>query len=151
MWAASGHADRGWQSVERQYKKKRRSRRPTKFRFVNTHLEAFGDPTIRGRIRQGADQQKGALNTKKRVILVGDLNSALGVPHEVGDGFASGTDGDQLAFKTQKRAGMKDYGTMGDFTCCYGTPLDINEAPFDHTIDHVLANKKAKAKLIEAS
>ena len=85
-----------------------------------------------------------------RTILVGDLNSALGVPHEVGTGFNSGDDGDQLAFKALQAFGMKDYGTGGDFTCCYGSALDIMEAPFDHTIDHVLANKKAKAKRIKA-
>ncbi len=85
-----------------------------------------------------------------RAILVGDLNSALGVPHEVGTGFNSGNDGDQLAFKALAAFGMKDYGTGGDFTCCYGSALDIDEDPFDHTIDHVLANKKAKAKLLKA-
>ncbi len=142
-------ADRGWLSVDAKYKKNRKSK-ATKFRFVNTHLEAFGDPTIKEAQAKELTKNGGPLKTKMRAILVGDLNSALLDPHEVGDGGNSGDDGDQLAFKALQAFGMKDYGTMGDFTCCYGTPLDINEAPFDHTIDHVLANRKAKAKLLKA-
>jgi hypothetical protein len=142
-------ADRGWLSVDAKYRKNKKSK-PTKFRFVNTHLEAFGDPTIKEAQAKELTQKGGPLKTKMRAILVGDLNSALGVPHEVGTGYNSGTDGDQLAFKALKKFGMKDYGTMGDFTCCYGSALDINEDPFDHTIDHVLANKKAKAKRLKA-
>ncbi|MGB3098076.1 MAG: hypothetical protein WBB30_02165 [Solirubrobacterales bacterium] len=142
-------ADRGWQSVDAKYKKNKKSK-PVKFRFVNTHLEAFGDPTIKEAQAKELTQKGGPLKTKMRTILVGDLNSALGVPHEVGTGFNSGDDGDQLAFKALQAFGMKDYGTGGDFTCCYGSALDIMEAPFDHTIDHVLANKKAKAKRIKA-
>jgi endonuclease/exonuclease/phosphatase family metal-dependent hydrolase len=142
-------ANRGWLSVDAKYQKNKKSK-PTKFRFVNTHLEAFGDPTIKEAQAKELTKKGGPLKTKMRAILVGDLNSALLNPHEVGDGGNSGTDGDQLAFKALKKFGMKDYGTGGDFTCCYGTPLDINEAPFDHTIDHVLANKKAKAKRLKA-
>ena len=142
-------ADRGWLSVDAKYKKNKKSK-PTKFRFVNTHLEAFGVPTIKEAQAIELTKNGGPLKTKMRAILVGDLNSALLDPHEVGDGGNSGNDGDQLAFKALQAFGMKDYGTMGDFTCCYGSALDINEAPFDHTIDHVLANKKAKAKRIKA-
>ena len=142
-------ADRGWQSVDAKYKKNKKSK-PVKFRFVNTHLEAFGEPTIKEAQAKELTKKGGPLKTKMRTILVGDLNSALGVPHEVGTGFNSGDDGDQLAFKALQAFGMKDYGTGGDFTCCYGSALDIMEAPFDHTIDHVLANKKAKAKRIKA-
>ncbi len=142
-------AKRGWLSVDAKYKKNKKSK-PMKFRFVNTHLEAFGDPTIKEAQAIELTKNGGPLKTKMRTILVGDLNSALGVPHEVGTGFNSGDDGDQLAFKALKVFGMKDYGTGGDFTCCYGTPLDINEARFDHTIDHVLANKRAKAKRLKA-
>ncbi|MGB6423667.1 MAG: hypothetical protein WBF18_00150, partial [Solirubrobacterales bacterium] len=140
---------RGWQSVDAKYKKNKKSK-PVKFRFANTHLEAFGEPTIKEAQAKELTQKGGPLKTKMRTILVGDLNSALGVPHEVGTGFNSGDDGDQLAFKALQAFGMKDYGTGGDFTCCYGSALDIMEAPFDHTIDHVLANKKAKAKRIKA-
>ena len=116
-------ADRGWLSVDAKYKKNKKSK-PTKFRFVNTHLEAFGDPTIKEAQAKELTQKGGPLKTKMRAILVGDLNSALGVPHEVGTGFNSGNDGDQLAFKALAAFGMKDYGTGGDFTCCYGSALD---------------------------
>ena len=138
-------ADRGWLSVEASVKGKKKAK-PNKFRFVNTHLEAFGDPTIKEAQAKELTEDKGALKTKKPVILVGDLNSGLLKPHEVGDGGNSGNDGDQLAFKALKDFGMKDYGTKGEFTCCYGSPLDIGEEPFDHTIDHVLGNKALKAK-----
>jgi hypothetical protein len=162
-------AARGWQSVTAKYKKvkgkgkkssasgkkgkKRKGKKviTTKFRFVNTHLEAFGDPA-ESKYRQGQElaDEKGALNTKKAVVLVGDLNSALLNPHQVGDGGNSGIDDDQLAFKAILGAGMKDYGTKGDFTCCYGSGLMADEDPFDHTIDHILANKKAKVKKSKA-
>lgn len=141
--------NRGWQSVDAKYTKNKKSK-SVKFRFVNTHLEAFGEPTIKEAQAKELTKKGGPLKTKMRTILVGDLNSALLKPHEVGDGGNSGDDGDQLAFKALKAFGMKDYGTGGDFTCCYGSALDIMEAPFDHTIDHVLANKKAKAKRIKA-
>ena len=143
-------AARGWQSVQAKYKKKKgkgKKKRVTKtgFRFVNTHLEAFGDPA-EAKFKQGEEltQQKGALNTKKPVILVGDLNSGLAKPHEIGDSAISGTDDDQLAFKVIKKSGMRDYGAVQ--SCCYPSALDDPSFIFDHTVDHVLANKKAKVK-----
>ena len=58
--------DRGWARSRRTIGKR-------KFRFVNTHLEAFGDPKIRE--AQAKELTKGPLKTKEQVILVGDLNS----------------------------------------------------------------------------
>ena len=142
-------ADRGWLSVEAKYKKNKKTK-PLKFRFVNTHLEAFGDPTIKEAQAKELTKKGGPLKTNKRAILVGDLNSGLLHPHQVGDAGNSGTDGDQLAFKALKAFGMKDYGSGDEYTSGYGPALMIDEPPFDHTIDHVLANKKAKAKLIKA-
>ncbi len=40
------NAKRGWLSVEATYRKSTKTRK-NKFSFVNTHLEAFGDPKIR--------------------------------------------------------------------------------------------------------
>ena len=60
--------DRGWTSVEASVGKR-------KFRFVNTHLEAFGDPKIRE--AQAKELTKGPLKTTTQVVLVGDLNSGI--------------------------------------------------------------------------
>ena len=64
--------DRGWASVEAQSKG---GKGRSKFRFVDTHLEAFGDPTIRE--AQAKELTEGPLDTRKQVILVGDLNSGI--------------------------------------------------------------------------
>ena len=41
----------------------------SKFRFINTHLEAFGDPTIRE--AQAKELIAGPPSTNKQVVLVG--------------------------------------------------------------------------------
>ena len=138
-------ADRGWLSVEAKVKGEEEGE------AEQVPLRQHAPRGVRrsddqGGPGEGADRGEGRLKTKKPVILVGDLNSGLLNPHEVGDGGNSGNDGDQLAFKALKGFGMKDYGTKGEFTCCYGSPLDIGEEPFDHTIDHILGNKALKAK-----
>jgi hypothetical protein len=140
---------RGWQSVEAKYKKKGQKAVP--FRFVNTHLEAFGEPTIKEAQAKELVAPGGPMNTKRRAILVGDINSGLADPHEVGDGRNSGTNGDQLAFKALLAGGLKDRGSGGEYTSGYDAILDSTAGKFDHTIDHVLTNKKAKAKLIKAT
>ena len=130
-------AKRGWLSVEAKYQKSKKHK-PTKFRFVNTHFEAFGDPSIRE--DQAKELVKGPLKSKGRVVLVGDLNSGLANPHKVfGD--------DRLAFQAIRKAGYKDLGTVQ--SCCYPSALDDPLFTFDHTVDHVMANKKAKAKKLK--
>jgi hypothetical protein len=67
--------DRGWVSVEASVPRPRvPGARPrlSRFRFIDTHLEAFGDPTIRE--AQAKELIAGPLKTRKQVILVGDLN-----------------------------------------------------------------------------
>lgn len=121
-------SDRGWISVEAR-------RKGRKFRFVNTHLEAFGDPAIRE--AQAKELRGEALRTRKRgrrgkrkqVILVGDLNSGLAGKHRVfGD--------DQLAFRVLKRFKMRDRGAVQ--SCCYPSALNDPSFTFDHTVDHVM-------------
>jgi endonuclease/exonuclease/phosphatase family metal-dependent hydrolase len=112
--------DRGWVSVEARYKRKR-------FRFVDTHLEAFGDPTIRE--AQAKELTEGPLDTRKQVILVGDLNSGIARHNE------PERPGDDLAFRALADFGMKDNGAIQ--SCCYDSLFDAN-AVFDHTVDHVL-------------
>ena len=112
--------DRGWASVEASVGKR-------KFRFVNTHLEAFGDPKIRE--AQAKELTKGPLKTKTQVVLVGDLNSGIGRHNE------PEKPGDDLAFKALDKFGLKDNGARQ--SCCFGSLFDPN-ATFDHTVDHVL-------------
>jgi len=111
----------------------------SKFRFINTHLEAFGDPTIRE--AQAKELIAGPANTNKQVILVGDLNSGLPDPHNVGN--LPGQDpNDPLAFQAFVEAGFKDNGARQ--SCC-DDPLDPNRV-FDHTVDHVLTKPGLKTK-----
>jgi endonuclease/exonuclease/phosphatase family metal-dependent hydrolase len=112
--------DRGWTSVEG-------TLRGRKFRFVNTHLEAFGDTAIRE--AQAKELTKGPLDTRTQVILVGDLNSGVArhkQPEQLGD---------DLAFRAIAGFGFKDNGARQ--TCCYDNLFDP-AAVFDHTVDHVL-------------
>jgi endonuclease/exonuclease/phosphatase family metal-dependent hydrolase len=122
--------DRGWASVEARLGKK-------KFRFVDTHLEAFGDPKIRE--AQAVELTKGPLKTKRQVILVGDLNSGTTRHNEPEQ------PGDQLAFEALAAFGMHDNGAVQ--SCCYSNLFDPNDV-FNHTVDHVLSKpglKKVRA------
>ena len=116
--------DRGWASVEARIKGR-------KFRFVDTHLEAFGDPTIRE--AQAKELTKGPLDTRRQLILVGDLNSGLARHNE------PERPGDDLAFKALAGFGMHDNGAVQ--SCCYDSLFDP-AAAFDHTVDHVLTKPR---------
>jgi endonuclease/exonuclease/phosphatase family metal-dependent hydrolase len=113
--------DRGWTSVEARIGSR-------KFRVVNTHLEAFGDPKIRE--AQAKELTKGPLKTSEQVILVGDLNSGDARDNE------PEKPGDELAFAALTRFGMKNNGARQ--SCCYENLFDP-ALLFDHTVDHVLS------------
>lgn len=118
--------DRGWASVEARVGKRT-------FRFVDTHLEAFGDPAIRA--AQARELIKGPLKVKKQVVLVGDLNSGVARHNE------PEKPGDDLAFRALEKFGLKDNGARQ--SCCFGSLTDPT-ATFDHTVDHVLSKPALK-------
>jgi endonuclease/exonuclease/phosphatase family metal-dependent hydrolase len=120
--------ERGWVSVEARVG-------AFEFRFVNTHLEAFGDPTIRE--AQAKELIAGPLNTAKQVILVGDLNSGVERHNE------PERPGDDLAFRALEGFGMTDNGAVQ--TCCYSDLFDATQV-FDHTVDHVLSKPGLETK-----
>ncbi len=137
-------ADRGWLSVEAEVTPQKGSpsgaqqgkgQEPFRFRFVNTHLEAFGDPTIREAQAKELFAPGGPLQSTEPVVLVGDLNSGLEDPHRI---FG----GDQLAFQALLGFGMKDYGAVQ--SCCYPSALNDPSFTFDHTVDHVMVKPDAK-------
>jgi endonuclease/exonuclease/phosphatase family metal-dependent hydrolase len=113
--------DRGWTSAEASVGKR-------KFRFVNTHLEAFGDPKIRE--AQAKELTKGPLKSSGQVILVGDLNSGDKKDNE------PEKPGDELAFAALTKFGFKNNGARQ--SCCYQNLFDP-AGVFDHTVDHVLS------------
>jgi endonuclease/exonuclease/phosphatase family metal-dependent hydrolase len=120
--------DRGWISVEANVG-------AFDFRFVNTHLEAFGSPTIRE--AQARELIAGPLTTPKQVILVGDLNSGVERHNE------PERPGDDLAFRALEAFGMTDNGAVQ--SCCYSDLFDATQV-FDHTVDHVLTKPGLETK-----
>jgi endonuclease/exonuclease/phosphatase family metal-dependent hydrolase len=115
--------ERGWLSMEAKV-----GASGTEFRFVNTHLEAFGADTIREAQAMELFAPGGPLNTDEQVILAGDLNSGTAARHNI-----QGTD--QLAFQALLGFGMTDNGAI--HSCCYSDLFDPTQV-FDHTVDHVL-------------
>ena len=114
---------RGWVSTEATVGKT-----STRFRFIDTHLEAFGDPTIREAQAKELFAPGGPLDTGEQVILVGDLNSGTEARHNIHGA-------DQLAFLALQGFGMNDNGAVQ--SCCYSDLFDPTQV-FDHTVDHVL-------------
>ena len=120
-----------------------------KFRFINTHLEAF----LPGpRLAQAEElvAKGGPTRTKLPTILVGDMNSdAKGDP----DGA-----GDPAAYKVIRKGGFKDAWTQikkGDkgYVCCLKRETADDPPPFpaDHRIDHIFTKQgKAKIKGVKA-
>ncbi len=123
---------RGWLSVEAGFGGRNDDQR--QFRFVNTHLEAFGEDTIREAQAKELFAPGGPLDTQKQVILVGDLNSGTEARHNIHDT-------DQLAFLALQGFGMKDNGAVQ--SCCYSDLFDPTQV-FDHTVDHVLTKPGLK-------
>jgi endonuclease/exonuclease/phosphatase family metal-dependent hydrolase len=134
------NVDRGWTSADVKVRK------APKFRFVNTHLEAFGEPTIREAQAKELVAPGGPLaNSKKRAILVGDLNSD--------DDTTFGDD--PLAYNALKAAGLKDRGTQKPMSCCVKSDIltaDMgSRSDFDHYIDHVMTNQPKKVRKLASS
>jgi endonuclease/exonuclease/phosphatase family metal-dependent hydrolase len=132
---------RGWVSVDAKVKGSKKIR-GTKFHFVDTHLESFGDPAIREAQARELFADGGPLVTKKQVIAVGDFNSG-GPEDKVGPPFT--TAGDEGAYNALTQDfGMTNLGTRQ--TCCYPDVFQpiIGDYRFDHTVDHVFAKPKVK-------
>jgi Endonuclease/Exonuclease/phosphatase family len=133
--------DRGWESVEAKVKGGKKSKGAS-FRFVNTHLESFGDPMIREDQARELFAKGGPLKTNKQVVFLGDINSG-GPKDKVGTGFT--TPGDEGAYDAlTKDFGMTNLGTRQ--TCCYPDVFEdvIGNYRFDHTVDHVMTKPKLK-------
>jgi endonuclease/exonuclease/phosphatase family metal-dependent hydrolase len=132
-----------------------------KFRFVNTHLEAF-DNQATNHANTGADVGNGAIREAQAkelfkaggpatgtrpVILVGDLNSDTKTEVKPGDG---------LAYRALLGAGFAERSTSRPLGCClHGDLLTTSGggklADFNHKVDHVMTNAPRKIKLVSSS
>jgi endonuclease/exonuclease/phosphatase family metal-dependent hydrolase len=143
---------RGWTAVDAKIK----GSTSKKFRFVNTHLEAFdssgqnpgsdGNTYGRGDIRAAQASQlfaAGGPATGKIVILVGDINS---------DDDTVQPNGDQNAYNALLAGGFSERSTANPLSCCLDDPnlVSGSAADFDHQVDHILTNSR-KVKLVNSS
>jgi endonuclease/exonuclease/phosphatase family metal-dependent hydrolase len=124
---------RGWTAVDMSWRGRR-------FRFVNTHLEAF---LASARQAQAAELvvRGGPANHSLPVILVGDLNSD-----------PQGRDnGDPVPYQTLASFGFRDawdlvHGSRLANSCCTNQEniKDPPPAPFDHHVDHILVKPRMR-------
>jgi Endonuclease/Exonuclease/phosphatase family len=121
--------ERGWTQVDA------RVRGSDWFRFVNTHLEAFGDPAIREAQAKELVAPGGPATGDLPVILVGDLNSD--------DDTVQG--GDRLAYQALLDAGFTERSTASPLSCCLDTDILTDNlgsvSDFDHQVDHVMTSE----------
>jgi endonuclease/exonuclease/phosphatase family metal-dependent hydrolase len=148
---ASVDVTRGWTAVDASVGKSR------KFRFVNTHLEAFDNATSNhtnketdvgnGQIREIQAKELfasgGPATGKLPVVLLGDLNSDTKTEVKPGDG---------LAYAALTGAGFVERATSNPLGCCLNASVLTqggggSAADFDHKVDHVMTNKPNKVKL----
>jgi endonuclease/exonuclease/phosphatase family metal-dependent hydrolase len=135
---------RGWTALDAKV------RGSQKFRFVNTHLEAFDPasqvPSIRALQAGELVAKGGPASTSLPVILLGDLNSDNDTVEP----------GDRQAYQALVKAGMRERSTNKPLGCCLKSSLLAvgsggSVADFDHQVDHVMTRDPKKVKLISSA
>ncbi len=122
---AAAEFGRGWQSVDARVAGRR-------FRFVNTHLEAFGDEI---RLAQAQQLTREAFGSRSRpAILVGDLNSD-----------PSAGDPDSQAFAAIRAAGFRSVFPREIPTSGFNELVnDPSASVLERTIDHIMVRPRLK-------
>ena len=146
---------RGWTRVDAKV------RGAGKFRFVNTHLEAFdnqqtnhtntGREVGNGEIRQAQARELvargGPATSKRPVILLGDLNSDVATEVKPGDA---------LAYRAVLKGGFVERSTSNPLSCCIDaailrTSAGGSRSDFDHKVDHIMTDAPRKLGLLRSS
>src|SRR3954451_22347739 len=124
-------SQRGWTAVDATAGGRR-------FRFVNTHLEAYGGEV---RDKQAKELLAGALKSRRtQAILVGDLTSA---PTDTGD--------EALAYKAMRSGGFVDAFKKAPKTSGQAEKLDNKVSELKRYIDHIMSRptlKTVKTKVV---
>ncbi len=122
---------RGWTAIDGALRGRR-------FRFVNTHLEAFSDAV---RLAQARALAAGPVRKRGTVIVAGDLNSDP----------TGATGANPAAYNVFRSAGLRDSWLLRNpkgsgNNCCLKqeTLTDPPPGPFDHRVDHILAKGRFK-------
>jgi endonuclease/exonuclease/phosphatase family metal-dependent hydrolase len=137
---------RGWTAVDATVQKKKGKGKKAKkvkkkFRFVNTHFEAFDDETQVPSIRAQQATEVISAATTPRTIMLGDFNSDVpGVQP-----------GDEQAFQVILNAGFERRATANPLSCCVSNLQTSPPSEFDHQVDHIVTNMGKKAKLVNSS
>jgi endonuclease/exonuclease/phosphatase family metal-dependent hydrolase len=95
-------------------------------RIVNAHPEAFSTDV---RLAQTKELVKGALKTKLRVILAGDMNTGPDLPKAE----------DRPSYFELTKAGLVDRRTP-EFNCCFSD--DLRTGTWDHIVDRIMTRPK---------
>lgn len=144
---------RGWTAINAQV----RGSKP--FRFVNTHLEAFGNPEEAKCLQAQELYDRVISQTSLPVLAVGDFNSdddtVDGNPATAG--VLDGTGWDRCAYLSLVGDGMQSLTSInavqnvGGGSCCLNADLLDKktgyEADFDHQVDHILTNSARFTRL----
>jgi endonuclease/exonuclease/phosphatase family metal-dependent hydrolase len=142
---------RGWVAGDVSVKKGKHEKTvDKKFRFVNTHFEAFDDETQHPSIRAlqaqeltsaGGTYTEGPASAKK-TILVCDCNS---------DDDTVQPD-DRQAYQVLLDAGFTERSTNDPLSCCVSDLFTAPATEFDHQVDHIMSNQStSKVKLANSS
>jgi endonuclease/exonuclease/phosphatase family metal-dependent hydrolase len=140
-------APRGWTAVNAQVRKRKNRKR---FRFVNTHLEAFSAVIRRAQATELTFGASSPTDSKLPVILVGDLNSDPDDPSI--DPGPPGTVGNAEAYNMVASEGFVNRGVTVD-TCCQDADLLNPTTAFgpNSRIDHILTDTPGKVIGVSAS
>ncbi len=131
---------RGWTAADITVKKgKGKKKVKKKFRFVNSHFEAFDDETEVPSIRalQAQELLAGPASAKRSIIL-GDFNS---------DTVTKVQPGDAQAYQALLGGGFAERSTADTNSCCVSDLFSSPATEFDHRVDHVMTNMGKKVKL----
>ena len=136
---------RGWTAADVTVQKgKGKNKVKRKFRFVNSHFEAFDDETQVPSIR--AQQAMELLATganANKVILVGDFNSDVATEVQPGDA---------QAYQALLDGGFTERSTSDPLSCCVSDLFTAPASEFDHQVDHIMSNQSnKKVKLLNSS
>ena len=135
---------RGWTSVDASVQKgKGKKKVVKKFRFVNTHFEAFDDetqvPSIRAQqateVRRRAGERRSARSCSATSTRTSPASSRVTTRRS----------------RRSSTPASSARATSNPMSCCVSSLISAPPTEFDHQVDHIVTNMGKKAKLVNSS